>query len=174
MSGYYTYYKPDGNKIEWFDRYWKAADAIKYIYDVPEGYVFKTDVYTIINEDGTPAVQPDDEKKPFCISHVCGEIPLKYFKIDGVFMGDIEVYDRIEWFDSYEDAKNALEKHESIKIKHKGLMNDELVTYSQYFIEEPGKNKNIHDLAPYIEKEQDWRGGNYNSFDCYSKYCDKK
>ena len=62
--GYMTYDKLRKTTLEYFDAYWKAEGFIKHVYGLPEGYVFKTDVYDIVDEDGNHAKKPEEEKKP--------------------------------------------------------------------------------------------------------------
>lgn len=167
--GYYTIVKAEARTLEWFDRYWKAKHAIEQVYDMPKGSVFRMEEYGIVDEYGNPAEQPEEEKKPFCISKVCGEIPLEFFEADKVMFGEVEEYDRVEWLDSIEDAKKALEKYESIKMNHKGAFGD-LVTFCEYFIEEVNAKETVRDMAAYAAKEKDWRGGKYNEYDCYTRF----
>lgn len=152
---YYTYNKISKRVMESFNKHWQAVEAIEAAYDMPEGYTFKSDVYCIVTDEEklTPAVQPEEEKKPFIIACALGEVPPKYFHADSInFCGDDE-YDRVDFFDTFDEALAALSKYKSVK----GTVNwngNELISYGQFFIEH--KNNPLQ-VADWDDKEQDWR-----------------
>lgn len=164
--GYYTYDKINEEKIEYFNKFWQAASAIRDVYDVPQGYTFKADVYCIVDEEGNAAEQPEEEKKPYCVSVLRAEIPEKYFNPEDVnFNADIEEYDRVEYFDTQEEADAALSKYESSKMKHKGYLGD-LISFEHYFTEAHYSGEILKN-QPFSETEKDWRGEGFNEYNCY-------
>lgn len=164
--GYFIYNKIEKRNVEYFEKLWLAAEALRDFFVVPDGYTFKKDVYIIVDEEGNEAELSEEEQKPYSLSVYCGEIPERNFDENGLNPGAIEFYDRLEYFDERDDAIAALNKYESTKIKHKGYDTD-IITFRRYFVEAIGKNGDVF-LQDYSEKAADWRGEEYSDYNCYN------
>lgn len=166
---YYIKNKISGRNMEGFDDYWRAEETISKCYDTPSGYTFKSDVYEIVDENGIKAQKPEEEKLPYCISCVHGELPETFFKESEANKADeFEFYTRELYFDTFKDAEAELEKYECTKARHKSTVgDDDLIQFRQYFIED-NDTREVLKIAKWALKDKDWRGGMYEEYDCYA------
>lgn len=167
-KGFWTYDKLVPQRIEWFDQYFKAEAAIRNVYGLPDGYTFREDVYDITDEDGNHIDKPEEEKKPYCISIVRGELPEEIFSEEKAnFHADEEQYNRIAYFDTLEDAQAALREYQSIRCSHASHIGGDLIAYEQYVIEDVNSGEPLG-TALWDPVQKDYRGEGYQDYDIYT------
>lgn len=161
--------------IDAFEQYWQA-DLLYKGMELPEGYTFRSDVYSIVDENRNEVSEPLEEKKPFFIANTQVEILEDYCNLYGLNLrGEVFSDKRIAFFDTHEEALAALGKYKSQKIKHKSAVADlcDIYALNQFYIEEqdPGTRRlTLHEFAEYEETDRDFRENPvYQEYDCYGK-----
>ena len=156
--------------VDSFSKFWEAEELIPLL-EIPEGYIYARDVYVVLDDNGNEAQAPEEERKPYFISHLAIETAKAAFDPAAVsFDGDIHVYERFRYFDTEAEALEALKEYKSNKITHKGY-NGDLIAAEQYFVEHKSKGiVSVVKISEYSEKDYDFRGGSiYQEYDCYGK-----